>query len=341
MNKAVFISAFLFLSATGVFAQCNNELVKNAVAQSGIDAVYLKEFKVKFTRSGKADPVQTARFNTLLNEGKLYRFTVANAVEYEGEAILQLFKNNKLLGSTYHIDSGADHQKFDFLCDQTGFYKILMSFREGREGCAAGVMSLVINDSTRRSDPIILGSDTVETLYVGVENPLSIAASGASGGSLELSIDQGEIRGQKGGYYALVEREGAAMVTVVVRDSAGQVKEESAFRFLVKKIPDPVATIAGMSGGIISRSELMRARAVQINPPPGFESLHYEILRFTMSGERNAFSGYAASGGSISLQQMNFIRSLQPGSKLFIKDIVVKGPGGKEYRLAPLGFIID
>lgn len=343
MNKLIFVSLTfcLLLVNSAVPAQCNNELVEIAMAESGTDAVYLDEFKVKFTGNRKAKPAPVARFNTMLNEGKLYRFTVANAREYEGRAILQLYRSNILIGSTYDPVASDDSQTFDYLCESTGFYRILMSFIDGKEGCAAGVMSLVINDSTRTSDPVLLGQDTVETLFLHVENPLSLAVTDALPENVEVSIDNGRIIRKNGFFSAFVDHEGSATIIVTVKDTTGAIREESSFRFNVKSVPFPTASIGGMTGGIADKDHLIRAARLEAASPAGFENLKYTVIRFTVSSELERFSGIASSGRELSFQQINYIRDLEPGTKLFFKDILVNTPDGSELKLEPLGFILN
>jgi hypothetical protein len=342
MNKILIplIAVFFFLSSSKVIAQCGNELVEIAAAQSGNDALYLKEFKVTFDRGKRKKPAPVARFNTILNNGKLYRFTVANAKEYEGEVILQLYYKNKLLGSTFDLIKNDDIQTFDYQCTNTATYQILMSFREGKEGCAVGVMSLVIDDSTRIDDPVF-GIDSLEVLYIGIDNPIIMAASGIPEGTIEFEIDQGEITGEKGNYIVRVEKEGTAIITVITKDKNGKVKETSTAKFKVKKIPLPKAMVANMQGGIISKEHLLEQDIVQLLIPPSLYNFSFRVLEFTISERYDGSSGEISIDNKFTIQQKRLIENLQPGAKIFIKNIVTEGPDGVKTKLNPLGFIIE
>ncbi len=334
------IISYIMMSQ-GAFAQCNQDLVEKAVMTSGIDAVYLRDFKIKYIDDKKIKVPPVARFNTVLNEGKLYRFTIENAPEYEGRAILQLMEREKLLGSTYHMEKGSDEQSFEYLCEKTGMYKVLMSFLDGKKGCAAGVLSLVIDDSTKISDPVLLGADTIQTLYIGVENPLAIAATKTGFGAIDVQIDNGRIVKNNGFYSAFVEDEGKTTIKVTVTDTVGNIREESIFYFNSQPIPLPVVSLGGYTGGLVYKKDLIKYRSLQLHPVPGFETLPYTIQRFSIGIRKDGMEGITAYGKDITYSQQKFINNLNPGATLFVKNIVIKTPDGNEQVLPPLGFIVD
>jgi len=63
-----------------------------------------------------------------------------------------------------------DHQFFEFACDKSGTYQVLMSFLEGKRGCAIGIMSMILTDSlTTTANISYAGKENLETLYIGLE----------------------------------------------------------------------------------------------------------------------------------------------------------------------------
>ena len=124
-------------------AQCNASLGTVCSAKLSSDATYLKELRarLKSQKSGQQKPV--ARFSLLLNKGNHYRLNLCNAEEFDSEAVLQLYERNKLLGTTYFAKTDKHYPFFDFICPKTGVYKVLISFDEGKEGCAVGILSLI------------------------------------------------------------------------------------------------------------------------------------------------------------------------------------------------------
>lgn len=137
------IPALFIFSSNRATAQCNSTLVTVCSAEIGEDATYLKELRAKLQAHKKGQQKPVARYSLLLNKGNHYRFNVCGAQEFDSEPILQLYDKSKLLGSTYYAKTDRHYPAFDFICPKTGVYKVLVSFTEGKEGCAVGILSLI------------------------------------------------------------------------------------------------------------------------------------------------------------------------------------------------------
>ena len=140
--KIAILSVILSFAAWNSQAQCNAKLVDIAVSQNR-GATYMKDFRVKLpaAQPGKKQPI--ARFKIMLNAGSHYRFNVAKAKEFPGEPVIQLYEGKRLLGTSYLASKNKDFKMFDFLCTKTTTYEIVITFRDGKAGCAVGILSLV------------------------------------------------------------------------------------------------------------------------------------------------------------------------------------------------------
>ncbi|MFC2086392.1 hypothetical protein ACFLQ9_01585 [Bacteroidota bacterium] len=125
-----------------VNAQCNNELIDLCLKDIG-GATYLKEFPVKLKKGKKGKQPPFARFAVALKKGTQYRFNVKNDVANQSFAILTLSDNYTVYGSTYQQDEEKDYSTFDFYCKKTGTYYISFLFKDYKEGCAVGMLSMV------------------------------------------------------------------------------------------------------------------------------------------------------------------------------------------------------
>jgi len=132
---------FCLISVTAI-AQCGDELVDDCASDIG-DATYLKDFRVQLEKAEKNKPAPVKRISVVLNSGTKYKFSICNAPEYEGSAIIQLYDNSRLLGSTLNLSTGKLYDNFMLSCSKTGVYYIFVSFQEGLEGCAAAILSYV------------------------------------------------------------------------------------------------------------------------------------------------------------------------------------------------------
>ena len=142
MKKIILTLSIIFFAVIAE-CQCNNQLVTICSGGLAKNAMYLKELKVrlKAKEAGKKAPV--ARYSLLLNKGTHYRFNICNAKEFKGKAIIQLYDRDRLLGTSYIAKTKKHYPAFDFICQKTAVYKVLISFEDGKEGCAVGILSMI------------------------------------------------------------------------------------------------------------------------------------------------------------------------------------------------------
>jgi len=143
MKKLILlVSALVFAIPSMVRAQDVSQLTAQCAANAG-DVMYLKDFVVKLDQGTTGGAPPTARFALLLSKSVVYRFSICTAPNSEGEAVLQLFDMNTMLGSTYVSATGKEFPSFDFKCQKTGVYHVFISFKEGKAGEGVGIMSYV------------------------------------------------------------------------------------------------------------------------------------------------------------------------------------------------------
>lgn len=123
-------------------AQCNDELQSKCYEMIK-GTTYLKDFKVRLQAAEKNKKAPIAKFSIALSKGAHYRFTVSNDQYKNAEAIIQVYDGSDLIGSNYLKDSDKIFPKFDFICNKTGVYTILISFKDGHDGCSVAMLSLV------------------------------------------------------------------------------------------------------------------------------------------------------------------------------------------------------
>jgi hypothetical protein len=334
----IFVLAWTFLPDG--LGQCSSKLVEKAVSESGTDAVYVREFKVKLKAGSPKRPVPVGKFTVLLKEKTLYRLNVVNAREYEGMAVMQLFGKGNLLGSTYNMDKKTNEKSFEYFCWETGNYQVAMSFLQGKEGCAVGILSLVVNDSIENMHPIAKEKN-MEKLYIGLDNPLNIVTDNEAFDSLKVQISNGEIVYKNKEYHARVFEPGTVTIDVAVLDKNGKTVEEASVDFAAALVPEPVATVQGNRGGLISARELVHAKKLELLTPINFETFGYSIIGFTVHEKNNPMDSYRSSGNSLSPSQIRFIENLGKNAKLVIDNISIKAPNGETIYAQPVVFVIQ
>lgn len=124
------------------YSQCNQTLVTSCTQNISSNYIFLQQYRAKLGSAIASSDLPVARFSVLLTKGNTYKLDVCSALDFEGEAILQLYDGNKLVASTYHTPSKTDFKAFEFFCSKTAIYKIYISFLDGKPGCAVGILSM-------------------------------------------------------------------------------------------------------------------------------------------------------------------------------------------------------
>ncbi len=139
----IILTSGLLLCPSKASAQCGLAL-KDAVMKDIGKATYLKDFRVKLEEVSR-NKKQKEEFSILLNKGTQYRFTVKADSACTDQVVLKLYDFTKFYGSNYDESDGMTYTSFDFFCAKTQVYYLSLSFVDGKEGCAAAVVSYVQN----------------------------------------------------------------------------------------------------------------------------------------------------------------------------------------------------
>ncbi len=326
----IFYTIIFFANIHGLLAQCNNKLVELAASKSGPNAITIKEFKVKFGEGTMNRPLPVGRYSVLLNEGMHYRFTLVNASELEGKGVLQLYDKTVLLGSTYNTETGEDYQQFDYICKRTKTYQVLAFFKEARPGCMAGVLSLIMPDST-----IVNNSESQENiLYIGIDNPITLGTTYNEKTLLKVRISQGKIEGSDGEYIARVEKEGQTTVYVDIYNTNGEKLESDSLIFKVRPLPFPVVLFAGKQGGTVYKDEIMNLKTIDLLMPLNYmKNDYYTLIECTITTENIGLSGIRITGNQLSSFQKENILKIPSGTVFYITNIIVRTQDGKIQHL--------
>ena len=339
MRYIIFLLFFIVMNGE-LFSQCNDNLINKAIEESGKKAIFLKEFKVKFSKIKANQPAKVAKFSAFLKDGTTYRFNTANAKEYEGRAVMQLYRKGKLLGSNLNLSTGEYTKSFDFECNKTATYQVYMSFIEGKPGCAVGILSLLENDSVAIKKNVGEYKEELEVFYLDIENELYIESENENGEHIQVEISNGFIGGENGKYLVRVNELGKTIVTVTIIDSLGFVREEMSKEFKVEELPLPYITIASRREGLISKKILLNEAELKLQIEKGLSPEIYKIQSFRVSDKLYSVSGKISYSEKFTYQQLEFIKQLPEGSSLYISEIILETPGGKSVTLDKVGYIL-
>ncbi|MBC7947857.1 MAG: gliding motility protein GldM [Chitinophagaceae bacterium] len=182
--------------------------------------------------------------------------------------------------------------------------------------------------------------DKMNVLYIGVDNPVSIAASGGGDDKIQASISNGSlVKVGSGKYVARVNSiTDDCKITVSVE---GKIAGVSQFR--VRTIPTPVATVGGVASNENMPAGQFRAQqgvGAYIKDFP-FE-LKYSVTSFTLvtDNDDGDLEEAACTGNTWSPKAANLVRSLKAGRTVSIENIRAVGPDGRTQKLPGLTYYI-
>ncbi|MFZ7115775.1 MAG: gliding motility protein GldM [Bacteroidota bacterium] len=196
----------------------------------------------------------------------------------------------------------------------------------------------------------VVAAEKMNVLYIGVDNPMAISVPGVSnnqvfpsiagaGGSLKPNSAAG------GGHYiATVTTVGEAKINVTA-EIGGKKMPMGEFKYRVKRVPDPVATISNSKGGPINKSMLAAGTLIPQLENFDFE-LFFKITGFKMSifAKGKDLIEYESTGNQLTQPMRDAIAKLRAGDKVFIEYIKAKMATGADQstrNLSPMAFTIQ
>lgn len=177
----------------------------------------------------------------------------------------------------------------------------------------------------------------MNVVYRGLANPISVSAPGFTNENVTLTASGGGVltKSGAGSYIFTPNAKGARDEKVTFRVSAKSgegTQNLGGFEYRIMPVPPPMIVIAGSGDGEISRDVFVSRpilQAVLVN-------FLFEDVKFVV----NSFYLYAAhpqkgvivdtkiQGGTISGENLSKLQKAPPGTKVFVSQVRVTGPGG-------------
>lgn len=181
----------------------------------------------------------------------------------------------------------------------------------------------------------------MNVLFIGLDNPISIAAAGVPAESVAASISQGSLsKTGTGEYTAKVSTVGKATVNVTAK-VGDQTKNMGSMEFRVMRVPDPVAEVGGSKGGRVQSAVFRVQQGVQAVLENFYFDVKFPITHFTMGFAGTGFSDYIERQSNSALftpEMKELMQRCRPGSLVYIDEIRAKAPDGTTRNLPGIAF---
>ncbi len=181
----------------------------------------------------------------------------------------------------------------------------------------------------------------MNVLFIGLSNPISIAAAGVPAESISASITQGSLQKTgTGQYLAKVTKVGEAKVHVTASVD-GKSRSLGTKEFRVMRVPDPVAMVGDNKGGRMSAAVFRVQKGIHAELENFYYDTKFVITHFTMGFTGAGFSDYIeleASNARFTPKMQDLMSRCKPGTRVFFDDIRVKAPDGTTRSLPGITF---
>jgi gliding motility-associated protein GldM len=185
----------------------------------------------------------------------------------------------------------------------------------------------------------------MNVFYIGVDNPVSISVPGASNEQVTASITGGGgtiTRATGNGLWTVkvTTQTQECMVNVAAKMGATS-RAMGSMKFRVKRVPNPVAYVANVTGGPIAKGTLIAAGGI-IPKMDNFDfELYFQITSFTLTmNKAGDLVSETTSGSKYSPKMSSMLNSASRGQKIYFEDIKAKGPDGTTRNLGTISFKI-
>jgi gliding motility-associated protein GldM len=193
--------------------------------------------------------------------------------------------------------------------------------------------------------------DKMNVFYVGVDNPITISASGIPAGSISPVTENCTLTKTGGVNQYIVRPTKAgtkAKISLVGTLADGSKKTFDPFEYRVKNIPDPYPVIAGKRGGQACANELRVQQAVfakldAFDFDVKFEVVSFDVFYTPKRGEplEGTSKSFYLNGPNADPSVRSVMDALKPGGKLYFDNIRVKMPDGRIRNIGSVVYVIN
>lgn len=185
--------------------------------------------------------------------------------------------------------------------------------------------------------------DKMNVFYIGVDNPVTIAAPGFSKEHVHASISSGTMSGTNGQYIVKVTTRGTVKVTVSGDLEKGKSTVLGSYDFRVKPIPPPHVKFANKGGGRLSAAAMKsQNRIFAILEDFDFDA-KFTVNHFTMfvSKPRSDIQKFESNSNVFTPEMSAAMNSVVSGTRVTFDFVFATGPDGLKRSLDPIIFTVE
>lgn len=190
-------------------------------------------------------------------------------------------------------------------------------------------------------------------LYAGIENAVNIAVPGVAQGDVVATMTGGSLT-QRGGLWIAKPSTGVeeATISVSAKLPSGQVLSIARVGLKVRALPDPMPYVeitndqgvkVRFKGGRIAKPALLAAGGIKAAIDDSLLDVAYTVVKFQLvsfDSMGNALPEMS-QGSQFSERQVRQIQNASRGKRLYVTDVVARGPDGIERKIPSIELILN
>ncbi len=194
------------------------------------------------------------------------------------------------------------------------------------------------------SQVVAIQNDMQNIIYVGIQNPLTVAIENCPSTSIELTTNNGKITKAENGHFSIIpEKVGLSTISVYKRNSPKKILIQS-YIFRVNRLPVAVS-FNGKTKGNIPALLVYHSAALSAYVYGLEMDAHFPIIKFTTILNRNGVEIFRRTlqdpnGTRFDETSRNFFKTLQNGDKLCFTNIVYRDMDHTDLVLEGMEFTI-
>lgn len=192
---------------------------------------------------------------------------------------------------------------------------------------------------------VTMSATKMNVFYRGLDNPFDVSGGGIPKENLDVTMTNGKVS-KRGNEFVIQPSEldelGRRTTVTVYASIGGERRLLGSSNWRVKRVPDPVAQIAGQAGGNIRKERLMVEEGVMAVLEDFDFEFRYTVTEFNVqvSGPGGYVSIWDSKSNRFTDEQKEQFRRLNPNSLVYIDNIKARGDDGTIRDLDPISFKI-
>jgi len=183
-----------------------------------------------------------------------------------------------------------------------------------------------------QNDDAVISNDKIAIVYIGIENPISVAIPDIKSENVVLSVNFGTIEKREGLYYLTVPdsrgMQEYVTVTAFEKKENGETVNHGSKNFRILNIPMPKLMVNGLNGGDISVSDAQKLDSLWVELPCFvYEGFNYEVQNFKLIINRKKKNYmFNIKGTKFPVNATQELSTVKKGDIIIIDDIYAKLP---------------